>query len=94
MKLLVIQPYIKIQQEIIRNEKIETKQERNIHLYDEKITTRYREFSIEDVLDMSYRQVGGGGGLLYLHTSRGLFSYTVKESPEKLINAFKELSEK
>lgn len=90
MYLIAQQPYFKVERQVSRIEQIDTEHKRTIYLYNEKVVTEHREFRIQDVLDMSYRQVASKGGLLYLHTSQGVFSYTVKSSPEKFIQLFKE----
>lgn len=60
-----------------------------MYLYGDKIVTRYREFPIQEVFDMSYRKLGGEGGILYLHTKQGVYSYMVKAEPADFIEAFK-----
>ncbi|PAV31644.1 hypothetical protein CIL05_03020 [Virgibacillus profundi] len=90
MYLLAEQPYIKVQREVNSIEQINIEHQRMIYLYDEKIVTQNREFPIEDVMDISYRFIGASGGLLYLHTSKGVFSYTVKTSPEQFVKVYKD----
>jgi len=94
MQLIAVQPYIKVERQVTRTEQIDTKHERMIYLYNEKIMTKYREFSIDQVKDMSYRRITGNNGLLYLHTSHGVYSYTVNTSPEAFIQKFKETIQK
>ncbi|GAB3049590.1 hypothetical protein [Virgibacillus ainsalahensis] len=89
MQLIAEQPYIKIVREVSSVEQVDIEYQRTLYLYDEKVVTKHREFPIEDVSDMSYRFIGGEGGLLYLHTSNGVYSYTVKSSPDKFVEAFK-----
>ncbi|MGM8365816.1 hypothetical protein ACLIBG_10105 [Virgibacillus sp. W0181] len=88
MRLIAKQPYIKVIREVTRIEKKETEEERMLYLYENKVVTEYREFPIEEVLDMSYRKIGTKGGLLLMHTTKGLYSYTVKTGTEDFINAF------
>lgn len=90
MRLIAEQPYIKIKREVSSIEQKEIELKRTIYLYDEKVVTEHREFPIKDLMDMSYRLIGGTGGLLYLHTSKGVFSYTVKSSPEQFVKAYKD----
>ena len=89
-QLLAEQAYIKVIREVDSITQTNTEQERTMYLYEDKIVTKYREFSIEHVIDLSYRFIGKQGGLLYLHTNKGVFSYTVKSSPEKFVKAFKD----
>ncbi|OZU89371.1 hypothetical protein CIL03_06550 [Virgibacillus indicus] len=90
MRLIAEQPYIKVKREVSSIEQREIELRRTIYLYDEKVVTEHREFPIKDLLDMSYRLIGGTGGLLYLHTSKGVFSYTVKSSPEQFVKAYRD----
>ncbi|GAA0607308.1 hypothetical protein GCM10009001_25760 [Virgibacillus siamensis] len=89
MKLLAEQPYIKVTRVVNSIEQKDVEEERVLYLYDETLVTEHRQFPIQDILDISYRTVGSSGGLLYLHTIKGVFSYTVKTSPEAFIRAFK-----
>lgn len=88
MDLLAVQPYVKVTR-VVDLEQKNIVQHRQIYLYRNRIVTRYRRFPIEDVLDISFRKVGGEGGLLFLHTVQGIFSYVVETSPELFIQAFK-----
>ena len=90
MEWIAKQPYIKIQREVNSIEQKDVEQERFIYLYQDKVVTKRREFPLPDVLDMSYREIAGEGGLLYLHTMAGVYSYTVKSSPGEFIEVFKE----
>lgn len=90
MYLLAEQPYFKVEREVNSIEQVDIELERTIYLYDEKIVTKHREFLIHEVLDISYHSVGeGGGGILYVHTSKGVFPYIVKSSPHEFVEAYK-----
>ncbi|WP_188456296.1 hypothetical protein [Virgibacillus oceani] len=91
MHLIAEQPYFKVERQVNSIEQKDIEHARTLYLYHDKIVTKYREFPIQDVLDITYRSVGDDGGLLYLHTSSGLYTYTVKSSPKKFIEAFKEI---
>ena len=88
MKPIAIQPYFKIRREVSSIEQRDIEEQRNLYLYDDKIITEHREFPMEQVLDVSYREFGKKGGLLYLHTLKGVFSYQVKSTPKSFIDAF------
>lgn len=90
MNVLATQPYSKIVREVTSIGKTEVEDERMLYLYPDRVVTAYREFPIENVIDMSFREVGKTGGLLYVHTSSGVFSYTVESSPMEFIHVFKE----
>ncbi|UVI32957.1 hypothetical protein [Paenibacillus spongiae] len=91
MNWIAIQPYYKVVREVIGQEQTTVTQDREMYLYHDRIITRYREFGIVDVFDLSYRRMGSGGGIFYLHTNRGVFSYTVNTDPSSFIEAFKGL---
>ncbi|WP_430789772.1 hypothetical protein VBD025_04725 [Virgibacillus flavescens] len=88
MDTIAIQPYYKVEREVNSIEQYNVEEERNILLYDDRITTKHHVFTLPEVLDISYRTFGREGGLLYIHTTGGLFSYTVKKSPQKFIEAY------
>lgn len=88
MQAIAKQPYVKIVRKVSALEQKDIEEKRHMYLYEEKIVTRYREFPIENVMDISYR-FSGGKGLLYLHTLKGVYAYIIKSSPESFINAFK-----
>ncbi|WP_010531320.1 hypothetical protein [Lentibacillus jeotgali] len=90
MTLIAEQPYVKVEHEIAISGKYYVEDPRTLYLYSDKIVSRHHEFPIENVWDMSYRPFGEKGGLLYLHTSKGVSVYTVKQSPERFIEAFRE----
>lgn len=89
-KLLAKQAYYKIIREVDSISQMDTEQERIMYLYEDRVTTKYREFHIDHVIDLSYRFIGVKGGILYLHTNKGVFSYPVKSSPEKFVKVFKD----
>lgn len=91
MDFIAVQPYIKIIREVTSISQVDIEEERNMYLYDDKLITKHRQFSIDEVLDITYRQFGQEGrGLLYIHTHKGVFSYTVKTSTEAFIRAFQQ----
>ncbi|MBB6453164.1 hypothetical protein HNQ94_001612 [Salirhabdus euzebyi] len=94
MDLVAVQPYIKIHREVSAIEQKDIVYDRNIYLYVDRIVTKYHEFPLVDVFDMSYRDFGSEVGLLYLHTRMGVYSYTVQSSPEHFIMAYHGLGKK
>ncbi len=89
MRLLAVQSYVKVQRQIIDAQIVYKEEDRQIYLYDDRLVTKHREFPTRDISDLSFRKMGDEGGLLYVHTSRGIFSYTVPSSPESFIKAFR-----
>lgn len=92
MCLLAIQPYYKTLREVTSTEQIDIEYERHVYLYEDKVVTEHREFPIDHVIELSYKKTGKIG-LLYIHTTSGLYSYTVKTSTKKLIEAFEKLKD-
>lgn len=90
MNVLATHPYSKVVREVTKLEKTAVEDKRMLYLYSDKLVTAYREFPIHEIIDMSFREVGGSGGLLYVHTVGGVFSYTVESSPMEFIHTFKE----
>lgn len=93
MEWIAKQQYVKVQREVIDLEQKDIEHERFIYLYPDRVVTKHRTFPIQEVMDMSYRKIAGEGGLLYLHTIGGVFSYTVKTSPGKFVEAFRGMAE-
>lgn len=91
MRLLAEQLYYKVIREVSSIRQQDTEKKRTLYLYDEKIVTEYREFPLDDVTDISFKPVGKQGGLLYLHTVKGVFPYIVKTEPTALVEAYKEV---
>ncbi|MFS0646824.1 hypothetical protein [Siminovitchia sp. 179-K 8D1 HS] len=89
MCLLSVQPYVKVYRQIIDAEIICREEERKIYLYHDRLVTKHRVFLTRDISDLSFRKMGDEGGLLYVHTNKGIFSYTVPSSPQSLMKAFR-----
>lgn len=90
MKQIAVQPYYKIERELNSTGQHYLTDEREMVLYEDRLITHRREFSLKDIFDMSYRRLGAGEGLFYLHTSKGVFSYTIRQDPSRFIHAFQE----
>lgn len=88
MILIAQHPYVKVERKVTGLEQLEIEHSRVIYLYDEKVVTQNREFPIHLVTDFSYRAIGNQGGMLYLHTLRGVYMYQVKASPVEFISAY------
>lgn len=90
MKCIAQHPYIKIERKLTGLEQIQIEHSRVIYLYEEKVVTQNREFPIGVVTDFSYKKIANEGGVLYLYTLGGMYTYQVKSSPEEFIAAYKE----
>ncbi|WOV88494.1 hypothetical protein QWT69_05090 [Sporosarcina oncorhynchi] len=62
-----------------------------IYLHSEWVTTSNHSFTLQAVLDMSYKPFSDGSGLFYLHTNQGVFTYGVNTDPHHFINAYRRL---
>jgi len=89
MSLIAQHPYIKTERKVTSFEQFEIEHDRIIYLYTDKVVTQNREFPIKDVTDFSYREFANQGGILYLHTLQGVYTYIVKSSPESFITAYR-----
>ena len=89
MSLIAQHPYIKTERKVTSIEQFEIEHDRIIYLYNDKVVTQNREFPIKDVMDFSYREIVNQGGILYLHTLQGVYTYIVKSSPEAFITAYR-----
>lgn len=88
MTIIAEQPYYKIKRIMTETEQKTVKEHRKLKLYDDHIQTRHRSFLLSDVHDLSYRSLGEEGGLLFLHTNHGVYSYTVAQDPSRFLHAF------
>lgn len=91
MSYIVKQAYNKVIREINSIELKKHTETRYLYLYEDKITTKYREFPLSEIMDLSFKNMQGGGGLLFLHTDHGVYSYHVVSSPAAFIEACKDL---
>lgn len=89
MCLLATQDYVKVERQLTSITQEDIELPRTIKLYPDRVQTEYREFRLEDITDISYRRFGSFRGLLYLHTTGGVFSYTVKTDTEAFVEAVK-----
>lgn len=89
MQLLAKHPYIKTERKLTSTLQYEVEHNRYIFLYNEKVVTEHREFPINEVMDFSYRKLTNQGGILYLHTTHGVYSYIVESSPQDFIEIFR-----
>lgn len=89
--IITTQPYYKMER-IITADNLETITHRRLLcLYPNRIVSAYREFLIEEIFDISFRDLGQGHGVLYLHTKQGVFPYTVESDVELFISEVKRL---
>lgn len=93
MRHIATQPYQKVIRELDRISQQIRVEEREMVMYEEKIQTQHREFPIDQVWDITFRELGHSGeGLMYLHTTKGVFPYTVSEPPRNFIASYKQLT--
>lgn len=89
--IIAIQPYYKVERIITADNIDLIVHQRSLCLYPTRIVSAYREFLIEEIFDVSFRDLGLGHGVLYLHTKQGVFPYTVESAVELFISEVKRL---
>lgn len=85
-------PYYRVQREVTGLTQEIEMNARTMTLYSDRIVTKYREFLITEVFDMSFRRMGDEGGFFYLHTSTGVYPYMVEIDPRPFIRTFRQVS--
>ncbi|KAA8746179.1 MULTISPECIES: hypothetical protein [Paenibacillus] len=85
-------PYYKVQRKVTGLAQEIEMNARSMILYSDKIVTKYREFNITEVFDMSFRRMGDEGGFFYLHTSTGVYPYMVEIDPKPFIQSFRKMT--
>jgi len=53
------------------------------------VTTTRNEFTLNQVLDVSYKPFSSEAGILYLHTNQGVFPFNIHSNPQFFIDAFR-----
>jgi hypothetical protein len=91
MDILYSQPYIKIERKIIKLEQQQIKSVELMNLYEDKIVTSSNTFLLENVYDVSYREMSGEYGFLYLHTNQGVFPYYIDTAPDPFIDHYRNI---
>lgn len=91
MQIISSQPYIEISREIKDNQQHYIETENYLYLYEDKLITASEQFALKNVFDISYRSLSETYGFLYLHTNKGVFSYTIRENPHHFIKEYKKL---
>ncbi len=87
--IIARQAYYKVER-VVTADNLETViHQRSLCLYPTRIVSAYREFLIEEIFDISFRDLGEGHGVLYLHTTQGVFPYTVETAAELFIDEVK-----
>ncbi|WP_251283248.1 hypothetical protein [Cytobacillus sp. AMY 15.2] len=91
VRIIASHPFITVTRKIDWNQQQYIEQELYLYLYEDHILSPSEKFLLDEVWDMSYRNSNCEIGFLYLHTSRGLFSFQVKSEPSHFINLYKDL---
>ncbi|TXC93113.1 hypothetical protein FS935_02670 [Metabacillus litoralis] len=92
MEIIAKIPYVIVNRKIEDNTQLHKEEEHKITLSCERVVTSFDSFLLEEVLDISFRFFSSEEmGLLYLHTTKGMYSYTVKTSPQHFIEQFKQM---
>lgn len=83
------QPYIKVIRQVDRIEKREIREQRYLYLYEDRLESKFHSFTLSEIMDLSFKKLQGDGGILFIHTDHGVYSYTVNSSPECFMEACK-----
>lgn len=86
-------PYIKVTRKIEDNIQKSMEEQHVMKLSTNGIQTTSETFSLDEVLDVSYRDTSQQLGLLYLHTTKGLYAYTVRINPHFFIMKFRKIKQ-
>ncbi|MFO6495632.1 MULTISPECIES: hypothetical protein [Bacillus] len=82
--------FYKTERTIDFNQQHYTKRRYEMYLYHDKILADKRQFSLDNVHDVSFRPFSNAG-LLYLHTNQGVFAFEVDADPAHFIKSYKKL---
>lgn len=91
MKVIANLPYITVTRNIEENIIYHKEEQHKITLSTSEISTSFETFLLKDVLDISYRIISSDIGFLYLHTTRGMYSFQMRSNPEQFIEEFKKI---
>lgn len=83
--------YISVERKVGWYDQTEQQQQHVLSLFPTRITTSTKIFPIQQVLDISYRAFSNGNGLMYLHTTQGVFSFNIASNPTLFIRSYKKL---
>ncbi|MGA9288921.1 MAG: hypothetical protein WBV93_11300 [Anaerobacillus sp.] len=91
MKVILSQPFVKVERKIDIDGQRSIEEEYDLTLYEDGIRAGKEHFAIQDIFDISYRFTSALYGFLYLHTKSGVFSFIIKESPTVFITEYRKL---
>lgn len=89
--MLCSHSYLKVDRRIEDNEQVYEENEQYIRMYHDRITTASDIFYLGDILDISFKKMSGMKGFLYLHTTRGVYSYFTHAKPDRLLKVYNEI---
>ncbi|MDQ0159296.1 hypothetical protein [Alkalibacillus salilacus] len=86
-------PYITFRREIdhVHFQQKNIEDTHYIRLYEDRIETAEYTYEISMIFDMSYKMLSGQYGFFYLHTTKGVMTFQIKENPEHLIHEFRKV---
>ncbi|WP_079529272.1 hypothetical protein [Halobacillus hunanensis] len=93
-RLICSQPVFLTKRVIDHNQQHFIEEEASIELYENAVITPTARFKIEDVHDVSYRNLSGTYGFFYLHTIKGVYPFRVKGSPDVWMEEYKRVQVK
>lgn len=91
--MLCSHSYLRVDRRIVENEQVYEENEQFIRMYHDRVTTDSDIFYLQDILDITFKSMSGMKGFLYLHTTRGVYSYFTLMKPDHLLKVYKEIKQ-
>ena len=79
---------MKTERRIEDNQQFTVETEEHLYLYNDRIVTPTKSFTIKDVMDVTSKPLSSYYTFLYLHTIEGVWTFVVKSSPEQFISHY------
>ncbi|MCA1056842.1 hypothetical protein LCM10_17905 [Rossellomorea aquimaris] len=93
MNWICSQAYMKKERLIEDNQQLTVEKEEYLYLYEDRIVTPKRSFTLPQVLDITKKHLSARYTFLYLHTIEGVLTYIVKSSPDLFISHYRKMKE-
>ncbi|MFM9329094.1 potassium transporter TrkG [Paenibacillus mesotrionivorans] len=92
LKYLAVLPYLETERHITEQGQETVVHTRHLYLHRTEIAAYSRTFPLKEVYDVSFRQLGEGEGIFYLHTKQGVYPYRMNCDPAFFISTYKQIS--
>lgn len=91
MTIVISHPYLMTERKIVNNQQLTQQTEHNVNLHPTFIQSTENHFTLDRVLDVSYRSLSEHFYFLYLHTDKGVIAFQSKINPAPFISVFREM---